>query len=218
MTMTSLTQPLPALVGIAGRKRSGKDTASRRLLDGYGYERIAFADNVRRAALAVNPWVPTLSNGSGWERLQDVVGEHGDWESAKTIPDVRRLLQRVGTEMGQEIFGRDVWVSLALRDYDERATLALPAGERKRGLVITDVRFPHEVDAVHERGGLVVRLVRPAMDEVQAPDEHPSERLVDELEVDATVVNHAGLHPGVTEMLAFGTEFVATLWKLHHYG
>ncbi len=158
-----------ALIGLAGRKQSGKDTAAKALTE-RGYVRVAFADALKQAAYRTDPYV-MVSNAP--HRLSLVVDRLG-WDAAKQIPDVRRLLQRMGDAMRGAV-SEDVWVGAAI-----------DGAARHDRAVITDVRYPNEREAIRDAGGIIVKIVRPGQ---AADDTHPSETNVDQMEADATVVN-----------------------------
>lgn len=143
------------LIGLAGYAGAGKDTAAQGLI-AQGWQRIAFADAVREAAAALDPLV------SGNARLSEIVLQAG-WEGAKQLPEVRRLLQRLGTEAGRDIHGDDCWLRIA-----ERKVKAATAP-----VVITDVRFPNEAAFVLASGTLVW-IERPG---VGPANDHTSEAL-----------------------------------------
>lgn len=151
-----------ALIGITGLKRSGKDTAADYLTSTYGFKRYAFADPMREALMALNPKVGATYLAT----LVDYIG----WESAKSFPEVRRLLQRLGTEMGRDLFGEDFWVDRTFSAIHE---------DPSPHVVITDVRFPNEYSRVIAEGGIILRTVRPGL---VAADPHPSELLASQAE------------------------------------
>lgn len=131
------------IIGLTGRARSGKDTFAARLVDNHGYTRVALADPVREAALALDPLIE-----EGW-RLTEYVAAHG-WEEAKAHPEVRRTLQRLGTEAGWMFHGEDLWT--------RRADAAIEAAGGP--VVITDIRMPHETAWLKRRGGLLIEITR----------------------------------------------------------
>jgi len=88
------------IIGLSGYARSGKDTIAEILIMNYGFKRLAFADNIRKAIIKLDP---ILSNG---QRISGSVREIG-WEPTKANTEVRRLLQVFGTEVGREMFGED---------------------------------------------------------------------------------------------------------------
>ena len=118
-------------------------------------------------AYAINPYVKCREGRDGdypippqFERLQDIINANG-WDYSKNnIPDVRRLLQRLGTEAGRDILGENIWVDTAFSRVSSDK------------IVVTDVRFPNEVAGIRSRGGTVVRVERPR---VGPRNDHPSE-------------------------------------------
>jgi hypothetical protein len=168
-------EPETVVVGITGYARSGKDTMGNILVEHFGFERLKFADPLYGMLLATNPFVRVDPGapGGGWWALQSVVSAHG-WEWLKEhSPDVRGLLQRLGTEGGRAHLGENVWVDAAM-------TKVRPGGR----YVFTDVRFPNEAQAIHDAGGTVWRMTREGQ---SSDDPHPSEALVDSLPVDHVI-------------------------------
>ncbi len=180
------------LIGVSGRKRSGKDTFAARLISDHGFTKVAFAEPMRAMLKAQDPIVDWIGDDVRIDpiHLTDVLGPDDDWETAKELPEVRRLLQDLGTEAGRAILGENVWVDAAFRVVDE-----IPGP-----VVITDVRFPNEADAVdhwsHYNGdrfgqvrthGLLVRVTRPGLPE---DDLHPSETALDDWSFPLRVQNN----------------------------
>lgn len=179
-------------IGIVGRARTGKDTIAAHLVRQHGYARVGLADPLKRLALVLDPIVspaprPKLTRISRLLdltrkplRLAELVERDG-WESAKdSHPEVRRTLQRLGTDVIREHLGADTWVRLAVELVREHNAAGRP-------VVIPDVRFGNEVTALRELvGARLVRVRRPA-----APNagHHVSERLSDTLPVDHEISN-----------------------------
>lgn len=161
-------------IGLTGYAGSGKDTAAEALL-AIGWERRAFADPLRDGLLALDPLV-CVGDGrnEGYVRLSYLVRTEG-WDNAKRqYGEVRRLLQVYGTEAGRNIHGQDCWIKAA------RATM-LPGVD----YVFTDVRFPNEVEMIHQAGGIVIRIDRTGVEAVNA---HVSDD-IGGLLVDFVIVN-----------------------------
>lgn len=176
--------PQRQIVGLCGYARSGKDCAAQALI-ADGFERIAFADAVREALLALDP--DLAYDGANPQSVVDAVTLYG-WDRAKGERDMRRLLQRMGTEAGRNIHGPDCWVNIARRKIE--ATTA--------NVVLTDVRFPNEAAMVRELGGHVIRIDRPGVGPVNG---HASEALA--FEPDAVIENSGTveeLHAKVREL------------------
>ena len=162
------------LIGVTGRARAGKDSFAARLVEAHGFTRVAFADPIRDFALTLDPLV------DGHYRLSEIVRSLG-WDVAKeSIPEVRRTLQRLGTEAGRNVLGDRVWIDAALGKID-----AVDGP-----VVVTDVRFPNEAEAITSAGGILVRVVRPGH---ETADAHPSETAMDGYPVHVQVVNDGSL-------------------------
>lgn len=196
------------LLGVAGYAQSGKDTAATYLAE-RGWIRAGFADALRAFALAINPVIPvpfrariTLARkhpgGSAarlrtlarrYVRLADLIDTFG-WDVAKVVvPEIRPFMQRVGTEGGRKVLGGDIWVR-ALIDH-------LPDAP----VVITDVRFANEADAIEAAGGTVIRIVRPGTGPV---NDHPSETELDRRQFAAVIANDGtipALHAAVARLV-----------------
>lgn len=69
----------------------------------------------------------------------------------------RRLLQLVGTEAGRDILHPNLWVNALFTDFH-----LIPDNYygKQPNWIITDVRFPNEVEAIEDRGGIVLRVNR----------------------------------------------------------
>jgi hypothetical protein len=164
-------------IGITGNKEVGKDTAALALI-AKGYHRIAFADPVRRMALAIDPVLFTSNaRQNPTYRLSDMVESVG-WDKAKQHPEVRRLLQRIGTEAGRQVLGHDIWVETADRE----------AAQHDR-IVFTDVRFDNEATYVRRNGGIVVRIIRDG----RKGDDHTSEQGICPQFIDAEIHNDSSI-------------------------
>ena len=168
------------IIGLAGKAGSGKDEVAKILIDLYGYKRIAFADAIRDALYELNPLVADRL------RVTDLVDEYG-WDFAKKNPEVRRLLQIFGTEVGRKQFGEDVWVEKVIFDLD--------IGDK---VVITDVRFGNEHYAIKWNHGEVWRVERPNLEPVA---DHISEHALDGCEFDR-VIKNAGSLDDLVELVA----------------
>lgn len=161
------------IIGLSGYAQTGKDTVSEHLVSNYGYERVAFADPIRKALYTLNPLVEVSEFNS--VHLANAVDGMG-WEETKRLSmETRRLLQVLGTEVGRELFGPDFWVNQGMHGvgkFDKK--------------VFTDVRYPNEYKAIKARSGILIRIVKPGVEAVNA---HSSETALDNHLFDATIVN-----------------------------
>jgi len=161
------------IIGLSGYAQSGKDTVAELLCLNYGYKRISFALPMRDAIYRLNPIVFNLNS-----RVADLVDGDG-WEITKQNPEVRRLLQVFGTEVGREMFGENFWVDQAFKRAEEY--------ER---VVFADVRFPNEAQAIVDKGGQVWRVQREGHKPVNL---HSSETAMDNWRFDDVILNAGSL-------------------------
>lgn len=169
----------PQIIGLNGVARSGKDTLAEILRSLYGYQTASFSDMLNKALIALNPVVLLRPESEdqmsehGWTRYATLIEAVG-YERAKEVPEVRSLLQRMGTEVGRNLLGQDIWVDALFKNL---------LGEK---VAITNVRFPNEYDAVKSRGGVVWRVDRPGF---EPANDHISDRALDDYSFDARIYN-----------------------------
>lgn len=153
----------PPLVGLTGRAGAGKDTVAARLITHHDYKRVAFADPLRGFALQVDPLVAVEYKDGGYrprhgvgspdlaaEQLSARVRRTG-WDDAKQIPAVRALLQEIGT--GIRALDGDFWLRLGLRQIAKLR-------DAGRAVVVTDIRFNNELNAIIAMGGRHIHVER----------------------------------------------------------
>ena len=150
------------IIGFCGYSTSGKDTIAKEFVEHLGFERVGFADSLKSILYSLNPRIEMFNNDFiGHWSLQSIVDQKG-WDEAKKEPEIRQLLQRLGTEGGRQALGNDVWV---------KALFAQPHGAR---IVIPDLRFENEAAAIRARGGVVVRIHREGIGPV---NDHASDKI-----------------------------------------
>jgi len=163
-------------IGLAGWARSGKDTIANYLVENHGFTKVSFAEPMREALLALDPYVPF---GISKIRLSTLV-RFGGWDVAKeTYPEVRELLQRMGTEVGRNLFGENFWVDQAMKEaskYDK--------------VVFSDCRYMNEAVAIEKNKGLIWRVSRPG---VSAVNNHDSEKDLNNYKFDSHFINDSTL-------------------------
>lgn len=188
------------VIGLLGHAGAGKDTAADRLINYHEFSRFTLADKVREAALALDPLIvltENVENGKSREvyRLTDVVSRLG-WHDAKAIPEVRRTLQRLGTEAGWKLHGSTLWTKHA-----ENAV-----AESQNPLVITDLRMPHEIAWLRSVSGILVAVRRDkGAHQLGENAEHASEKSIDELmtTADHTINNNSSIAELFTKVDTF---------------
>lgn len=171
---------------MSGYARSGKDEAAKVMVEEFGFTRVAFADKLREVLYALNPIISANFWDDYFIHLQDVIDEHG-WDHYKETEygtEIRRLLQRLGTEAGRQTLWDSIWIDAALTGFDESSKI-----------VVTDCRFPNEAQAIKDRGGKVVRIERAGVGPALSADgtAHASETSLDDWNFDYKIPNHKDL-------------------------
>ena len=162
------------------------------MLEELGFQRIAFADPIKKALLALDPLIPSPQEGQ-FLRLSEYAESHS-WSEIKEYPEVRRLMQVMGTEVGRNLFDPDLWVKLAKRKLES----TLSVGD----VVVTDVRFPNEARLIRGYGGVLVRVERPGFGPV---NEHVSDRASERWAYDRRIDNDSevpSLHGKVRQLVS----------------
>lgn len=159
------------LIGFAGRKRSGKDTAAA-ILREIGFVRTSFAEPIRTYVAGLLGWT--------MEELDARKEEPIDWLEGRTA---RQMMQTLGTEWGRQMVSNDLWIMAWWRRYRSYHDAGIPVS-------ITDVRFPNEAALIHSLGGFVIEIERPGL---PAMDSHASEEPLPREMIDGVLVNDCDL-------------------------
>jgi len=167
------------LIGLCGYAGAGKDTAARVLIDEFFFQRVAFADPIKGALLALDPLVPGPDKDH--VRLSEFCRDRS-WAEVKEYPEVRRLMQVLGTEVGRNLFDPEIWVKIA----ESKILSQLSVGNT----VVTDVRFPNEARLIKKHEGVLVRLSRPDFGPV---NEHVSDRASESWTYDYILENDSSI-------------------------
>jgi hypothetical protein len=174
-------QNLPKVIGVTGRKFNGKDTVGK-FLAHHGYIRIAFADALKDACRCIFGFSEEQLYGGSKEVIDEF------WQTSP-----RRVLQFMGTDLCRDHLaeimpwlGNNVWVEVVKKKIlDEWKT------NPDAKFVITDVRFPNEIDLVKSLDGISIRVVRNEVN--TSTDPHPSEIQIDTLDVNHEVSNNESI-------------------------
>ena len=153
------------IVAFIGPIGAGKSTAAQALVD-RGFTKIGFADPLHEVVVSLDPIVSIDEGivGRPVLRYSKAVETVGYRQAKDNYPEVRRLLQVMGTEVGRNQFGEDFWVDQWQRKASEH-----------ENVVVDDLRFPNEYDRIRALGGRVVLIARPGY-EIPGPEAHESER------------------------------------------
>ena len=197
------------LIGISGKIGAGKDTV------GVIIRQLAITNNgadwdIRKLAGKLKI-VASLLTGISIEKFEDqefkktILGP--EWgKETKSNPlnaiepfkditfvemmSVRDLLQKLGTEAMRNGLHQNTWVNALFADFKE-----------DMHWIITDMRFPNELEAVKKRHGITIRVVRPhgytdpntGVYKEMPLSYHPSETALDGFEFDYTINNDGDL-------------------------
>lgn len=140
------------IIGFVGFIGSGKDTAADYLVNFHGFRRDSFANTLKDAVSAVFGWDRILLEGRTKEAREWREQVDTWWADRLNIPNLtpRLMLQLWGTEVCRNGFHDDIWI----------ASLENKMRKTTDNIVISDVRFPNEIKAIHNAGGIVVRIKR----------------------------------------------------------
>jgi hypothetical protein len=140
------------IIGFVGFIGCGKDTAADYLVNYHGFRRDSFANTLKDAVAHVFGWDRTLLEGRTTEAREWRETVDQWWAARLGMPKLtpRWVLQYWGTEVCRNNFHDDIWI----------ASLENKLRKTKDSIVISDVRFPNEMKAIKNSGGIVVRIKR----------------------------------------------------------
>ena len=131
------------IIGIAGKKGSGKDLCAH-LMQTFlisEWETKKFAEPMKLAV--------SVMLGVDRNELEDRTYKESYVEELGMT--VREFMNKFGTEVCRNI-NENIWVNILFRDYKDE------------NWIITDVRKKNEVDAIESRGGIVIYIDRPGIE------------------------------------------------------
>lgn len=140
------------IIGLLGFAGSGKGTVGEILIEDYGYHQLAFAGSLKDAVSIIFGWDRKLLEGDT-EVSRAFREKPDDFWSARFGREItpRIILQQVGTESLRDVIDQGIWIHSL-----ERKILQM----KDANVVITDVRFPNEIDLIRNLGGKLIRVKR----------------------------------------------------------
>lgn len=151
------------LIGLTGRKYSGKSTAASYLRTSHGYVEYSFADPLKKAIIDIFDLPYSAVYGS--ELQKNTVDTY--WKVSG-----RELMQVIGTELFRDELVKyfphleDVWSKRLYKDL-------ISFNDEDDKVVVSDVRFPSDAALIRRLGGKIVKIVRNESEQIQ--DSHMSE-------------------------------------------
>lgn len=163
---------LPTIIGLSGKRGAGKNTVAQLIQDLMPdwWEEHAFAGKLKYLASQL------AGGGYDYYRQQGKQEFMPEWNMT-----VGEFLQKLGTEAMRDGLHENAWVLACFADIEE--------GEHA---LITDCRFPNELAAIQQRGGIVVRVEGDPLaqrGDGTRNDQHPSECALDDAQFDYTLYN-----------------------------
>jgi hypothetical protein len=140
------------IIGICGFIGSGKDTVADYLVNFHEFRRESFANTLKDAVAAVFGWDRTLLEGRTKEAREWREQVDPWWAERLAMPTLtpRWVLQYWGTEVCRKSFHDDIWI----------ASLENKLRNSKDNVVISDCRFPNEIQSIRDAGGKIVWVQR----------------------------------------------------------
>jgi hypothetical protein len=199
------------IIGISGRMGHGKNTVGNIIEklcltnNGPKFEQKAFAGKLKQIA--------SILTGIPVEKFEDQEFKKSflnvEWGTVQDIPlnlippfadmqfnvmmSVREFIQKLGTEAMRNGLHTNVWVNALFSDISP-----------KDNIIITDMRFPNEMEAVVKRNGITIKVVKDCFEcggigyhkmscSKQYKKEHSSETSLDKAKFNYEIINDAGI-------------------------
>lgn len=172
------------IIGLVGYIGAGKGTVRDILVREHGYHGFAFADALKDAVAQIFVWPRQLLEGDS-NASRSFREKVDPWWSHKLGYEVtpRLILQKMGTEACRHNIADNIWIAALekrIHGYED--------------IVISDCRFPNEIDFVRSVGGVVFQVCRgPSPTEAELAKMHVSETAWREYPVDMVIDNNGTL-------------------------
>lgn len=162
------------ILGLSGKKRSGKSTVASFLCSEFGFKEISWAYPLKE--IIGNKLLGlTHDQMYGEEEIKEAVDPF--WGKSP-----RDLLQIIGTDCFRKQVHPEFWVKLGIREIEKQL-------KSYRNIVVSDCRFPNEMRAIEKLGGHPVRITREGQIN---NDSHPSEIALDTYSFPYEIVAKSG--------------------------
>jgi len=200
-----------ALIAISGKMGVGKDTIGT-IIQGLLLTNKNQSCEIKKFAGKLKQ-IASILTGIPVEKFEDQEFKKNlldvEWGTVQDIPlnsippfadmqfnvmmSVREFLQRLGTEAMRDGLHTNVWVNALFADYILSFHYTGDTGERLPNWIITDMRFPNEMEAVVKRNGITIRVTRPVKKSKNTARLHPSETSLDKAKFDYEIINDGSL-------------------------
>lgn len=193
------------IIGISGKVQSGKDLAgsmTQFLLSQAhkdyqrSYEEWLMMEPQYRTSYEIHKFADPLKEivcimmGCKRSDLEDINFKNSllpeCWRVNSYLPKdctYRMFLQMLGSDVFNQHVHRDTWINSLMSRYDSNIRTVRGSFKSTPNWIITDVRFPNEVQAIEERGGFIIRIERascPKLDHISetALDDYPFKHII----------------------------------------
>jgi len=138
------------LIGLLGRIGSGKGSVADELVNTYGFRQDSYASTLKDITALLFNWDRAMLEGNTPESRADRELVDEWWSEKLGIENFtpRLALQLIGTDVFRNNFHPDIWMLSVMSRYKDD------------NVVISDCRFPNEVQAIREMGGRIIRVDR----------------------------------------------------------
>ena len=125
-------------------------------------------------------------------------------------PTYRYLLQHIGTDLLRDQLHPQIWVNALMGEYKDTHEMSTYGHNGKYpDWIISDTRFPNELQAVKDRGGLTIKVERIQMSDDKRYiigfdpfNEHISETALDSAEFDEVIINNGSIEELIEKVKA----------------
>lgn len=141
-----------SIIGLCGFIGCGKDTVADYLVNNYNFTQMSFSSSLKDIVSILFNWDRNLLEGKTKESREWRDKEDFWWSKRLEINNFtpRRMLQIMGTEILRQEFHDDIWI----------ANLENKLINNTKNIVISDVRFPNEIETIKKLGGIIIKINR----------------------------------------------------------
>ena len=171
------------IIAICGAKRSGKDVLAKYLINKYKYEKLSFAEPLKKAVKELfnfNDIQVGIDEDNGMGNEKDIIDER--WGITP-----RKALQFFGTEIMQ--YKMNELIPNINREFF--ANILLSKIVENKNYVISDMRFLHEYEKIKGLNILIIKVIRPSL--IKKRDEHISENEYEQIPCNIEVLNEGSI-------------------------
>lgn len=147
------------IIGILGKKNSGKDVCGNYFENKFNFTKYHYADPLKK----ILHELLDLTNEQLYGDKKEIVDERYGMTP-------RFMMQYVGTDLLRNKFISDVWIKKFENIYKNNKNI---------NYCICDVRFQNEVDSIHNLGGIIIKINRKL--DIHQTDKHVSENEIDNI-------------------------------------